>query len=129
MRSFERISIIMPKDADAILLRSMQLATIFEWMTTKKLTKLNVDFNGEGDSGSFDDYVEVEYPDGVKYTNGDYANLQNELNKYTPTLGGTCKEGGSERTLNKLIVHLAEDIEKETDHGHLRALQLRQPVC
>jgi len=107
----------MPTDIDAILVRSMQLATIFEWMTTKKLTKLNVDFNGEGDSGSFDNYVGVEYPDEAKYTNQDYANLQNELNTYTPTLGGMSRENGGERTLNKLIVDLAEDIEKETDHG------------
>lgn len=108
----------MPKDTDAILVRSMQLATIFEWMETNKLSKLYVDFNGEGDSGAFDVYVKIEYKNNsTDYITEDYTRLQDELQSYKPTLGGVNREGGGERTLNQLVLSLAEDIEKEAEHG------------
>jgi hypothetical protein len=96
----------------------MQLATVFEWMTTNKLSKLSVDFNGEGDSGDFDDYVSIEYTNpSSDYTTEDYSRLQGELETYKPTLGGVNKEGGNERTLKQLILSLARAIEQETEHG------------
>ena len=108
----------MPKDTDAILVRSMQLATIFEWMESNKLSKLYVDFNGEGDSGAFEDYVNIEYKNSITdYTTEDYIRLQAELKSYKPTLGGVNQEGGSERTLSQLVLSLAEAIEKEAEHG------------
>lgn len=111
----------MHKDTDAILLRSMQLATIFEWMETNKLCKLSVDFNGEGDSGDFDDHVSIDYIDHEKYSLSDYVRLQEEIQskigEYKPTLGGMEKGHNTERTLNQLVVHLARNVEKETEHG------------
>lgn len=105
----------MPKDIDAILVRSMQLATIFEWMETNKLSILSVNFSGENDSGDFDEYISIEYVDYAKnFSTKDYERLQSEMDSYIPTLGAG---DGKERSLHKLIMHLARAIQKETDHG------------
>lgn len=99
------------QNADEQMWEMVHHATIFDWMERNQVAVLTVQFNGEGDSGSFEDYVETSGIDGVKL---DYDALQESLEKtlITPRLAGS-----SDNSLKGLIMGLSEKYEEKTDHG------------
>lgn len=97
------------KTADEILQDSIRRGGVFAWMEENQVSKLIVDFHGEGDSGSFEDYISIQ-PVGDKL---------DRIEKLRTSLEETPNSfaRGQPKTLHQLILELSEEIEEQTDHG------------
>lgn len=89
---------------------------IFNWMADNDVAELSLSFNGEGDSGDFEDYISItpNYPNNV-YNKEVYSKANASLNdtRLVNTPPGIDKNS----TMADLVRKKSIEIEEQTDHG------------
>jgi hypothetical protein len=88
---------------------------IFNWMEDNRVTKVVATFNGEGDSGSFDQGVTLSFDHdgedyGVRYNNLYKLVSTTKINPTPPGVKGDV-------TIQEYVIHVSEEIESNTQHG------------
>lgn len=100
-------------NSDQVIIDSIKRATVFNWMEDNQVSRLVVHFNGEGDSGSFEDYVEV-FPT----EKGNYARISQLTEQMKEHELPHIQVGeGRPNTLWNLVLQMSESIESNTPHG------------
>ena len=95
-------------------------AMIWEWMARTGAKTLTVEFNGEGDSGSFEDHVEVRFHDlhGGEEWVSPTPEQERAIQDFERTLIPSLLDAqGEPCSLGAVVQRLSERIEADTDHG------------
>lgn len=97
---------------DELLFRDVQYAAIFNWMETHKVSTITVRFNGEGDSGSFENDAELNTVS--PYDQENYTKIRESFE--TTRINTMKSKAGKPNSLQQLVLDLAEKIEDEANH-------------
>jgi len=89
---------------------------IFNWMADNDVAQLGVSFNGEGDDGNFESYINItpNYPNNV-YNAEMYSTVNTNL--YNTHLTNTPPGIEKNSTMANLVLQKSIEIEEQTNHG------------
>ena len=106
--------------AQGVLADMALKAMVWEWMEQNGARMLTAEFNGEGDSGSFEEYVTVLFHNPHSGEEWEHPTAEQERvakefaeNKLTVLID----EQGNQRSLADAVRDLSEKVESDTDHG------------
>ena len=88
---------------------------VFTWMEKYRVTKLVAFFNGSGDSGSFEDYLNIQTEDPKDFDGDVVRTIQKKLDTDKVQLTPHTLQPGC--SFQKYVLYLSRQVEREANHG------------